>query len=232
MDIEGIGESLAGALLNAGLVADAGDLYSLTEEQLAELTLEGDKQARKLGEATARKISDELAASKERPLSRLIFALGIRHVGSEIADILAESYPSIDALAAATDEELQAIAGIGPKIAESVHAYLEDAENRRLIEKLRRAGVRLAEEGAARAEGPLRGITFVITGALAAFTREEAEERVRELGGSAGSSVTRKTDYVVVGENPGSKLRKAREYETKTLSEAEFLELLHRNGAI
>lgn len=222
LDIDGIGERLAAALLDAGLVTDSADIYFLTKEQL--LGLE------RLAEKSAQNVMDAIAGSKERPLGRVIFALGIRHVGSEMAEVLAKHFGGIDRLAAASAEELESIPTVGPKIAASVQAYFEDEENRRIVEKLRRAGVRLAEEGRAQEEGPLQGQTFVITGTLAAFTREEAEERVRALGGSTGASVTRKTDYVVAGEDPGSKLRKAQQYGTRTLTEEEFLELLRRNG--
>ena len=218
MDIDGIGESLAAALLTAGLVKDPADLYFLKKEQL--LGLE------RLADKSAQNVLDAIERSKQRPLSRIIFALGIRHVGSEMADRLAEHFGSIDALAAANVEELESVPTVGPKIAQSVRAYFDDEDNRRIIEKLRQAGVRLAEERAAWEEGPLHGLTFVVTGTLSAFTREEAEERIRELGGSAASSVTRKTDYVVVGENPGSKAQKAQEYGTKTLTEEEFLAML------
>jgi DNA ligase (NAD+) len=231
MDIEGIGEQLAAVLLKAGLVADPGDIYNLKKEQLAELMLPGKEHPRKLGEANAQKIAGQIEGSKKRPLGRVIFALGIRHVGSEMAEALAEHFPSLDALAATSVEELQSIPTVGPKIAESVSAYFQTEANRRMIEKLRRAGVRLEAEGKPPAEGPLQGLQFVITGTLASFSRSEAEERVRRLGGSAGSSVTKKTDYLVVGETPGSKLQKAREYGTKTLSEEEFLALLRRHGA-
>jgi DNA ligase (NAD+) len=223
MDIDGIGESLAAALLDAGLVKDPADLYFLEKEQLLELE--------RLAEKSAQNVMDAIAGSKERSLSRVVFALGIRHVGSEMAERLARHFGSIEALAAASPEELESIATVGPKIAESVRAYFEDGDNRRIVDKLRRAGVRLAEERPAGEEAPLAGQTFVITGTLAALTREQAEERLRALGASAGSSVTRRTDYVVVGENPGSKAQKAREYGTQTLTEAEFLELLRRNGA-
>jgi len=223
MDIDGIGESLAASLMEAGLVKDPADLYSLTKEQLVGLERMADK--------SAQNILDAVAASKERPLGRVIFALGIRHVGSEIAEVLAEHYSSLDALAAASVEELQSIPAVGPKIADSVSAYFQTEANRRMIEKLRRAGVRLEAEAAPPAEGPLQGLQFVVTGTLASFSRSEAEERVRRLGGSASSSVTKKTDYLVVGADPGSKLQKAQEYGTKTLSEEEFLALLRRHGA-
>ena len=221
MDIDGIGESLAAALLNAGLVKDPADLYFLKKEQL--LGLE------RLAEKSAQNVLDSIERSKQRPLSRVIFALGIRHVGSEMADRLAEAFGSIDAMAAASVEELDEVPTVGPTIAQSVRAYFDDEDNRRIIEKLRQAGVRLSEERVARAEGPLHGLTFVITGSLSSLTREDAEARIRELGGSAASSVSRKTDYVVVGENPGSKAQRAQELGTKTLTEEEFLALVGKN---
>jgi DNA ligase (NAD+) len=223
MDIDGIGESLGASLMRAGLVKDPADLYSLTKERLVGLE--------RMAEKSAQNVLDAIEGSKERPLGRVIFALGIRHVGSETAEALAGHFPSLDALAAASVEELQSIPTVGPKIAESVSAFFQTEANRRVIEKLRRAGVRLEAEAAPPREGPLRGRQFVITGTLASFPRSEAEERVRRLGGSASSSVTRKTDYLVVGADPGSKLAKAREYGTKTLSEEEFLALLRRHGA-
>jgi DNA ligase (NAD+) len=226
MDIDGIGESVVNALLRERLIADPGDIYRITEHHLADIILEGEKRRRSLGEKTAGKIIRQTEESKQRSLSRVIFALGIRHVGSEMADRLAEHFGSIDALAEASVDELDAVPTVGPAITQSVRAYFDDEDNRRIIEKLRRAGVRLAEERATREEGPLRGLTFVITGTLSTMTREDAESKIRELGGSAGSSVTRKTDYVVVGETPGSKAERAQELGTKTLTEEEFLALL------
>jgi DNA ligase (NAD+) len=225
MDIEGLGESWCYVLLEQGLVKDPGDIYSLTREQLVGLE--------RMGEKSAENLLSAIEASKDRPLGRLIFALGIRHVGSEMAAILARQFGSIDALARASVEELEAIPTVGPRIAESVHQYFRDADNLRVIEKLRRAGVRMAEEVApAPTEGPLAGLTFVITGTLASMPRSRAEELIEQLGGSASDSVTKKTDYLVVGESPGSKLQKAQRYDTKLLSEQEFLELLRQHGAV
>jgi DNA ligase (NAD+) len=186
-----------------------------------------------MGEKSAENLISAIEGSKDRPLARLIFALGIRHVGSETAALLASHFGSIDALARASVEELASIPTVGPRIAESVHQYFRDASNLRVIEKLRRAGVRMAEEVApAPAEGPLAGLTFVITGTLASMPRSEAEELIRQLGGSASDSITKKTDYLVVGESPGSKLQKAQQYDTKLLSEQEFLGLLRQHGAM
>ncbi|MGQ9572177.1 MAG: NAD-dependent DNA ligase LigA [Dehalococcoidia bacterium] len=224
MDIEGLGESWCHVLLEQGLVKDPSDIYYLTKEQLVGLERMGEKSAENLLKA--------IEASKERPLGRVIFALGIRHVGNEIATLLASHFGSIDALAQASVEELTAIPTVGPRIAESVHQYFRDANNLQVIEKLRRAGVRMAEEAAAPVEGPLAGLTFVITGTLASMPRSKAEELIGELGGSTSDSVTKKTDYLVVGESPGSKLQKAEQYGTKLLNEEEFLELLRRHGAL
>jgi DNA ligase (NAD+) len=225
MDIEGLGESWCYILLKDGLIRDPGDIYSLTKEQLVALERMGEKSAENLLQA--------IEASKERPLSRLVFALGIRHVGGEIAGILANQFGSIDALARAEQEELEKIPTVGPRIAESVYQWFRDEANLRVLDKLRKAGVRFAEEAPpAPPTGPLAGLSFVITGTLASMPRSRAEELIHQLGGTASDSVTKKTDYLVVGEAPGSKLQKAQQYGTKLLNEQEFLELLRRHGAI
>jgi len=225
MDIEGLGESWCYVLLEKGLVKNPADIYALTKEQLVPL--------KHMGETSAENLLSAIEASKDRPLARLIFALGIRHVGSEMAALLASHFGSIDALAQASIEELAAIPTVGPAIAESAHQYFRDPSNLRVIEKLRRAGVRMAEERApAPPEGPLAGLAFVITGTLASMPRSRAEELIGQLGGSAGDSVTKKTDYLVVGESPGSKLQKAQQYGTKLLSEQELLDLLRQHGAM
>jgi len=218
MDIEGLGEQWAAVLLERGLVEDPADIYRLSKEQLVALERMADKSAQNL--------LDAIEASKKRPLSRLLFALGIRHVGSEIADILANELGSLDAIAAAGREELEAIPAVGPKIAESVHDYFRGKRQRRVIEKLRRAGVRMEQERAAPPEGPLAGQTFVVTGTLASMPRSEAEARLKALGASIGSSVTKKTTCLVVGEGPGSKIKKAQEYGTGLMDEQELLRLL------
>jgi len=224
MDIEGLGQKWCEALLAAGLVKDPADLYYLTKEQLVGLE--------RMGPVLAEKILHNIEESKKRPLSRIIFALGIRHVGPENAEILAHEFRSIDRLARASLEELSALPGIGPKIAESVYRWFRDPRNQEVIEKLRRAGVRLemAEEAQVAREGPLKGLTFVFTGTLHSMPRSKAQALVEGLGAVASDSVTRKTDYLVVGEAPGSKLEKARKYGTKTLSEEEFLQLLRQHG--
>jgi DNA ligase (NAD+) len=224
MDIEGLGESWCYILLREGLIHDPGDIYSLTKEQLVALE--------RMGEKSADNLLRSIEGSKDRSLSRLVFALGIRHVGGEIAGILADHFRSIDALARAEQEDLEEIPTVGPRIAESVYQWFREEANLRVLGKLRRAGVRMAEEAPpAPPTGPLAGLSFVITGTLASVPRSRAEELIRQLGGAATESVTKKTDYVVVGEAPGSKLQKAQQYGTKLLNEQEFLELLRKHGA-
>lgn len=220
MDIDGLGPAIIDQLVDRGLVRDFGDLYRLTLEDLVDLERMAEKSAQNLLQA--------IEASKHRPLARLIAALAIPHVGATAADLLARRFGSLDRLASASEEELQAIEGVGPVMARSIVAFFRNPQNRKVIEKLRQAGVRMEEEPreAVPAGADLSGLTFVITGTLRDFTRQEAEEAIRARGGRASSSVSRKTDYVVVGENPGSKLDKARSLGVKTIDEAEFKKLL------
>jgi len=218
MDIEGVGGKLSRALLQAGLVEDAADLYYLSQEQLESME--------RMAEKSASNILDAIAESKDRPLYRLLFALGIRHVGAETAEVLAGQFDSIDELASATEEELTAIPAIGPKIAESVMAFFRQESNRKVIEKLRRAGVKLEDEAVSTAELPLAGQEFVLTGKLETFPRSEAEARIKALGGSVGSSVIRKTTTVVAGADPGSKLDRARELGIQIIDEEDLLKLI------
>ncbi|MBI4201299.1 MAG: NAD-dependent DNA ligase LigA [Chloroflexi bacterium] len=220
MDIEGMGEKLALAILSAGLVKDVADVYFLTREQL--LSLE------RMGEKSANNIFNALERSKSRPLANVLVALGIRHVGLETAAALARHFGSIWRIAEATEEELGAVPGIGPKIAESIVAHFRKDGNRRVLDKLRQAGVRLEAEATpqpARAL-PLSGMQLVITGRLSSMSRSQAEDRIKELGGSVSSSVSRKTVYLVAGEDPGSKLEQANKLGTPVLDEAAFLGLL------
>jgi DNA ligase (NAD+) len=221
MDIEGLGESMAQQLLQSGLVNDIGDVYDLTKEKL--VTLE------RMGEKSAENLLAGIEASKQRPLGRVLFALGIRHVGDETADLLAGHFGSVDAIKAASVEDLAAVPTIGPKIAESVYEYFHDELNLALIEKLRKAGVKLEGAAAAR-EGPLMGSTFVVTGSLSRWSRNEVESLIKGLGGGVGSSVTRKTSFLVAGESPGSKLTRAQEYEVPVLDEDGFQALLQQHG--
>jgi DNA ligase (NAD+) len=182
----------------------------------------------RMADKSVSNVLSSIEKSKDRPLARVIFALGILHIGEETAKLLASHFPSIDRLANATQEELLSIPSIGPKIAESVVAFFRQKENKRIIEKLRKAGVRLEEVAAKPKELPLAGQEFVVTGRMEAFTRQEAEARIKELGGTVDSSVTKKTTYLVVGAGPGSKLDKARSLGTRLLSEEEFLRIIGR----
>ncbi|MBM3118634.1 MAG: NAD-dependent DNA ligase LigA [Chloroflexi bacterium] len=223
MDIEGVGEKMSQALFNAKLVEDVGDIYSLKEKREQLLNME------KLADKSVANILNSIEKSKNRPLPRVIFALGIPNIGEETAGLLAEHYTSLDDLSGATQEKLQEIPSIGPKIADSIVAFFRQQQNKKIIEKLRKAGVRLEAKKVEAKKLPLAGVEFVITGRLDAFPRQEAEARVKALGGKAGSDVTRKTNYLVVGEDPGSKLDRAQALGTKTLNEAEFLELLKKS---
>ena len=167
-------------------------------------------------------------ASKKKPLSRLIFGMGINHVGSEVAELLTQTYSSIDEIAAATDEELAEIPGIGPKIANSITNYFRLEANKSVIEKLRAAGVNMEQEHQPKDTEfqPLGGKSFVVTGTLSGLSRSESEARIKNLGGKVTSSVTKNTDYLIVGESPGSKLDTARRLGTSVLTEEAFIELL------
>ena len=216
MDIEGLGVKLVAQLVDRGLVKDVGDLYFLTKEQLASLDRMAEKSAENLLEALER--------SKEREPARVLCALGIRHVGEHVARVLMDHFGSIDRLAKASADELESVPGIGPEVAGSVVDFFSHEENMRVLEKLKRAGLKFeVEKEAAR---PLSGKKFVFTGTLSSMTRSEAEELIRKLGGEASSSVSRRTDYVVVGENPGSKLERARQLGVKTITEEEFLRMV------
>jgi len=221
MDIEGIGEKLAETLLKAGLIKDVGDIYTLKDKKDEFIGLE------RMGAKSAANVLKAIEESKNRPLSRVIFALGIRHVGSETAEILVKHFGSIDKLAQSTAEELMTAPTIGPTIAESIVAFFRQESNLKVIDKLRKAGVRMAEEITEKPrEEPLAGKEFVVTGKLDSCTRTEAEARIRELGGLVGSSVSKKTTYLVVGADPGSKLDRARELGITELTEKKLLEML------
>ena len=220
MNIEGLGERWCRALIDVGLVRSVADLYYLNKEQLLQLDRMGDK--------LATNILDNVEESKSRPLARIISALGIFHVGSEMAGLLTHHFLSIDELAKATEEQLTAIPGVGPKIAASIVAYFRVKENLHTIDRMRATGVVLAQEPKALEERelPLAGVSFCLTGTLSSMSRPDAETRIKELGGAAISSVTRRTTYLVAGEGPGSKLEDARRLETKILDEEQFLEIL------
>jgi DNA ligase (NAD+) len=222
MDIEGLGERWVSVLLERGLIRDPADIYSLTKEQLISLD--------RMGPVLVGKILKNIEASKDRNLGRLLFALGIRHVGGEIAQLLATHFQHLDALMDASGEDIRNVEGIGPKIAESVYAYFRDPQKRKIVENLKKAGVRTELKREKRVEGPLTGQSFVFTGTLASMPRGKAESLVASLGGDAGSSVTRKTTYLVAGADPGSKLQKAQNYGVTVLDEDGFLAILREHG--
>ena len=236
MDIEGLGEKTARTLLEAALVRDPADLYALTAERLAPLP--------RLGEKSAENLVAGIAASRDRPLPRLLVGLGIRFVGERVAQVLARHYRSLAGIAAAPVDALTAVPEIGEKIAQSVNAFFADPDNRALVERLRAAGVRLADpeaEGAGEGgagdggggtpRGTLQGCTFVLTGTLPDWTREQAEAAIAAAGGRVTGSVSGKTSYVVAGEKPGSKLDKARKLGVPVLDSAGLRALLGGEGA-
>lgn len=228
LDVDGVGEWLVDALVDGGLVQDLADLYGLRVERLAGLTKRTKVTPARLGEKSAARVVAGLERSKQAPLGRLVFGLGIRHVGERTAALLAERFRGLDAIAAASGEELEEVEEVGPRIAESVRAYFASSRNRDLIERLRAHGLRFDEpEGAAVDPAlPLAGKVFVLTGALAGMSRDEAQARIEAAGGRVRGSVSRNTDYVVAGDKPGSKLRKAQQLGVAVLDESGLLEML------
>jgi DNA ligase (NAD+) len=220
MDIDGLGDKLTAQLIAKGLVKDLSDLYRLTREDLAALERMGEKSADNLLQA--------IEQSKNRPLARFIFALGIRHIGEHVSELLAAELGSLEALMDATPERLAEIQGIGPEMAQSLHAFFSEPRNRELIARLLAASVSpKAPETAPRPdEHRLDGLRFVFTGTLSRLTRRQAEELVKERGGKVSGSVSRRTSYVVAGADPGSKARRAQELNVPLIDEDEFLRLL------
>ena len=219
MNVDGLGPNILATLLTAGLVTDAADLYRLTVSQLAVLE--------RLGEKSAGNIVEALENSKNAGLSRVLFALGIRHVGIKAAQLIARRFGTIEEVATAAVEQLIAIGEIGPKIAESVVGYFADPDHLLLIDKLAEAGVKMSEEVTAETGAkPLDSLTFVLTGTLGSMTREQASQEIEARGGKVTSSVSRNTSYVVAGTEAGSKLTKAIDLGIKVLNEDEFAALL------
>lgn len=223
MDIDTLGEKIIDQLVKLGMVRNYDDLYRLTAAQLVQhIDLVKEKKANKLIEA--------IRDSKDRGLAHVLTAIAIRHVGPRVARVLARNFPTIDALAAATPEELSAIDEIGPIIAKSVHDFMHSDHGRATIEGLRRVGVKLTTDRPARGEGEkpraLEGKTFVVTGTLEKYKREEIKELIEQYGGRALSSISKTTDYLVAGDKAGSKLDKAKQLGVKVLSEEEFEDLI------
>lgn len=218
MDIDGLGEKIVDQLVDTGLVKDVADLYSLKLEQVAALE--------RMAEKSAQNLLDEIEASKKQPLSRVIYALGIQFVGERTGQLLAEQFSSLEELAEAKADDLEKVPEVGPKVSASIVDFFSEPANRKLIKKLRDAGVRPTAEKREVKSDKLAGKTFVFTGALEHRSREEAGELVQEHGGKVSGSVSKKTDYVVVGADPGSKYDKAKELGVAILTETEFEKLV------
>jgi DNA ligase (NAD+) len=224
LDINGMGEKLVQQLVDKGVVHSVADLYDLTPERLSCLE--------RMGKKLAQKLVDAIALSKTQPWSRVLYGLGIRHVGSVNAQLLTDKFPTVEQLAAASSAQIEAVYGIGPEIAQAVYQWFKVPANQTLIERLRNAGLQLAAStpspsaiGKEKAL-PLAGKTFVITGTLPTLKREEAKELIQKAGGKVTNSVSAKTDYLVVGEDAGSKLEKAQDLGITQLSEAQLLEMV------
>jgi DNA ligase (NAD+) len=217
MDVEGLGASIVEALIEKGLIKSPADIYYLKEENLASLW--------KSGKTAAKKLLTAIEASKQQDVSRLIYALGIRQVGAKTGKVLATTFGSLDALMNASLEELTEVNDVGEVTAANIHGWFHQEQSMHLIQRLRDAGVNF-ESKRVLTDNRFAGKTFVLTGALSKFTREEATEKIELFGGKAAGSVSKKTSFVVVGENAGSKERKARELGIPILSEDDFLAMI------
>jgi DNA ligase (NAD+) len=221
MDIEGLGEAVVDQLVSQGFIRNYSDLYNLPskKDRLSELERWGKKSVQNLLES--------IEESKKKPYSRLLFALGIRHVGEGVAQVIVRNVSSLHDLSNMSKEDLETIQGVGPRIAESIYRFFRDSHNKRIIERLEKAGVQTREKPERVAASlPFSGKTVVLTGGLESMTRDEAKEKIEMLGGKVASSVSRNTDLVIAGADAGSKLQKASELNIRTMNEEEFLELL------
>lgn len=234
LDIDGMGEEIVSRLVESGRVADVADYYSLSEEELASLDMgrvKADGEPVRLGHTVAKKLVAAIEASKGRTFARVLFGLGIRHVGKTTAEAIAAAYPSMDALSTAGEDELAGIYGVGPKVAHGMWLFFRTPDNVSVIERLRAAGVTMADEAVAVGEEVpqvLAGLTFVLTGTLthSGMTRDEAGARLKAMGAKVSGSVSKKTSFVVAGENAGSKYDKAVALGVPVLDEAQLLNLL------
>jgi DNA ligase (NAD+) len=218
MNIDGLGEKIVDQLVDKGMAKDIADLYALKLDDLSALE--------RMGEKSAQNLLDEIAASKKISLPRLIYSLGIPFVGERTAQLLASRFSSVEELASATEDKLFEVDEVGPKVASGIREFFSEPANRQLVKKLEKAGVRPTAEKRAVKSNKLAGKSFVFTGGLANRTREEVGEIVRQHGGSVVSSVSKKTSYVVVGTDPGSKYDKAKELGVPILTESEFEKLI------
>lgn len=218
MDIEGLGIAMVEMLVNQNLVKDFADLYALKFDNIVKLE--------RMGEKSTQNLLTAIENSKNRPYFRVLYALGIRHVGIHTARVLVSAFSSIDKLRYASKEKIAQVMGIGPVVAESIVNFFRDKENIRLIERLKKVGLKFSEEPVVKDIKPLFGKTFVLTGTLKNYTREQASEIIISLGGNVSSSVSKKTDYVLVGEEPGSKYDKAKALGIRIISEDEFMRMI------
>ena len=218
MDIDGMGDALVEQLVDHGLVRNVADIYRLNPEQLMELE--------RMGRKSAEKLLANIDASRRAPLPRILNGLSIPFVGERTAQFLAEEFGDLDKIAAASEEELQRAEEVGPKVAQSIRRFFDDARNRDLVERLRKEGFNFKYAAKRKASGPLHGLTFVLTGTLPTLARDDAKERIESAGGKVVSSVSRKTDYVVAGSDPGSKLDKANTLGVKVIDEARLLDMI------
>jgi DNA ligase (NAD+) len=214
MNIDGLGEKIVDQLVDKGMTKDVADLYALSLDEVAALE--------RMGEKSAQNLLEEIAASKKNALARVIYALGMRFVGERTGQLLAEHFSTLDEFAAANEEQLMKVGEVGPKVAAAIAEFFSEPANRQLIKKLEKAGVRPVAEKRTVKSDKFAGKSFVFTGGLANRSREEAEELVRQHGGKISGSVSKKTDYVVVGTDPGSKHDKAKELGVTILDEREF----------
>jgi DNA ligase (NAD+) len=227
MDIDGMGDELCDDLIKAGYVKDPADIFRLTKEDL--LKLEG------FADRKATNIINAIETSRQRPLARLLFALGIRYVGEKAGQTVAQSFETMEKLLAASEGQITALPGIGPKIGHSLYLWLQQPRNREVIEKLQAAGVRMENDrsAAAMATGPLAGQTFLLTGRLTSMSRPQAEEAIQQLGGAIASGVSKGLNHLIVGEEAGSKLARAQQIGVPNRDEAWLVALLaqHKQGA-
>jgi DNA ligase (NAD+) len=219
MDIEGLGEAVVEQLVGLGLVKNYADLYSLHKHKATLVNLD------RWGEKSTQNLLDGIEKSKKQPFNRVVYALGIRHVGQGVAQVVAENFPSIDALQNATEEELQSVNAIGPRIAESIVHFFKEKHNREIVKRLKDAGLML-QAAKRKSTGKLTGKTFVLTGTLPTYGREEAKRLIEERGGKVASGVSKNVDIVLAGEDAGSKLEKARRLGIRVLSEEEFVKMI------
>jgi DNA ligase (NAD+) len=218
MDIDGLGDALVNQLVDHGLIRNIADLYQLTAEQLMELE--------RMGKKSAEKLLANIDASRQRPLPRVLSALGIPFVGERTAQFIADAFGDLDAIASASEDELQRAEEVGPKVAKSIARFFHEKRNRDLVDRLRSAGLQFKHERRRAEGGKLAGLTFVLTGTLPSLTRDEAKERIERAGGKVAGSVSRKTSYVVAGEEAGSKLDKARDLGVTVVDEGRLIEML------